>query len=113
MVLSFSGVFSENFNDVSLVLMDLNKYSIKQTAIKHQVSESSIVKWKKQFNFKKGLRTIKQPDSYFNKEELKKGIKIEMEHTENENIAKNIAKHHLLENPKYYSDYQKCFPEEH
>jgi hypothetical protein len=34
--------------------------------------------------------------------QLKKGIEIEMEHTNDPNIAKEIALDHLMENPKYY-----------
>ena len=36
-------------------------------------------------------------------EELKKGIKVEMEHTDNEEAAKRIALDHLFEIPNYYS----------
>ncbi len=41
-------------------------------------------------------------DDKFNAEALAKGIKHEMEHTENEEIAKEIAKDHLSEDPDYY-----------
>lgn len=44
------------------------------------------------------------PDSKFNKKWLKIGTKIEKEHTDNEEIAKAIAKAHLLESPHYYSE---------
>jgi hypothetical protein len=43
------------------------------------------------------------PDSEFDKNELEKGIKIEMEHTDNPEIAKAIAKDHLSECKKYYT----------
>lgn len=33
---------------------------------------------------------------------LKDGIKVEMEHTKNRNVARTIASHHLYESPKYY-----------
>lgn len=42
------------------------------------------------------------PDNKFSKDQLKKGIKIEMEHTDNKDIAKNIAKDHLSEFENYY-----------
>jgi hypothetical protein len=42
------------------------------------------------------------PDSDFNAEQLKNGIKIEMEHTNNSTIAKSIAKDHLSEFKNYY-----------
>lgn len=38
-----------------------------------------------------------------NAEELKKGIKVEMEHTKNKAIAKRIALDHLAELPDYYT----------
>ncbi len=43
------------------------------------------------------------PDSYFNKSQLRKGMKVELEHTRLRKVAKNIAKDHLLESPKYYT----------
>jgi hypothetical protein len=48
-----------------------------------------------------------EPDSNFNPEQLKMGIKSEMEHTEHEDIAKQIAKAHLVEIPDYYTRLEK------
>ncbi len=42
------------------------------------------------------------PDSEFDPEQLAIGIKIEMEHTDNEEEAKSIAKDHLAEDENYY-----------
>lgn len=42
------------------------------------------------------------PDSHFDLEQLQKGTKHEMEHTDDPNEAKNIAKDHLSEIPYYY-----------
>lgn len=42
------------------------------------------------------------PDSRFNKTQLKAGIKVEKEHSNKFCIAKQIAKSHLVEDPKYY-----------
>lgn len=39
-----------------------------------------------------------------NQNELKVGIEVEYEHTNNETIATEIALDHLAENPKYYTD---------
>lgn len=39
--------------------------------------------------------------------ELKKGIKVEKEHTKDENAARQIALDHLLEIPDYYSRLDK------
>lgn len=38
-----------------------------------------------------------------NPEELELGIRVEMEHTNDREIAKEIALDHLAEDPKYYS----------
>lgn len=44
----------------------------------------------------------KVPDRFFNKVQLKAGTRVEMEHTNNSSIAKQIAKAHLKENKNYY-----------
>lgn len=46
-------------------------------------------------------------DSAFNKKNLKKGMKVEKEHTKNKAVAKEIAKDHLKEDPQYYRKLQK------
>lgn len=45
----------------------------------------------------------KFPDSHFDKKELMMGIDHEMEHTNDRETAKNIAKDHLIEISAYYS----------
>lgn len=47
------------------------------------------------------------PDSEFDPEQLKMGIKAELEHTSSREMAKEIAKDHLKEDPKYYSKLKK------
>lgn len=42
-----------------------------------------------------------------NSQELQKGIKVEMEHTDDPEIAKKIAQDHLSEDPQYYSKLNK------
>jgi len=54
--------------------------------------------------FKYGSR----PDKFFNKKSLTIGTKVELEHTNNRNIAKQIAKAHLVENKNYYKLLKKC-----
>ena len=44
-----------------------------------------------------------RPDSNYDPDELRMGIEIEKEHTDDENIAKEIAKDHLEECPDYYT----------
>jgi hypothetical protein len=65
--------------------------------------------------YKKTLKDIAQKAKKKNKKkkestiigqlkgELKKGKKVEREHTKSTKIAKKIAMDHLIENPKYYS----------
>jgi hypothetical protein len=50
-----------------------------------------------------------KPDSAFDKKELAKGIKVEMEHTTNPKIAKEVAKDHLTEfkGKPYYKELDK------
>lgn len=43
------------------------------------------------------------PDEDFDPEQLSMGIEVEKEHTDNEDIAKAIAKDHLSEIPNYYT----------
>lgn len=48
-----------------------------------------------------------KPDSHFDPDALAKGIKVELEHTSDKRIAKEIAKDHLSEDPKYYDKLAK------
>jgi hypothetical protein len=52
-------------------------------------------------------RAAKLPDFKFDPKELKKGTDREMEHTESREEAEKIAKQHLFDNPKYYSQLDK------
>ena len=49
------------------------------------------------------LKSGSIPDKRFNKRQLRMGVKIEKEHTNNPRIAKQIAKAHLKEFPSYYT----------
>lgn len=44
-----------------------------------------------------------QPDSDFDPKQLAMGVKVELEHTKNKALAKEIAKDHLAEIPDYYT----------
>lgn len=48
-----------------------------------------------------GLAEGKKDDE-FDKEQIQKGIKVEKEHTDSKDVAKEITKDHLVENDKYY-----------
>ena len=54
------------------------------------------------------LKHGNEPDTKFNKKQLKMGIKTEMEHTYSRKIAKMIAKAHLIEFPNYYTKLRKA-----
>ena len=43
------------------------------------------------------------PDFKFDKDQLRMGIEVEKEHTDDLTITKQIAKAHLAEIPKYYT----------
>ena len=43
-----------------------------------------------------------RPDSDYDPVQLEAGIKVEMEHTNNREVAKSIAKTHIDENRSYY-----------
>jgi hypothetical protein len=45
-----------------------------------------------------------ESDEKFDPKEIQAGIKIEMEHTNDPSVAKQIAKAHLIEFPHYYTD---------
>jgi len=51
----------------------------------------------------KGGEGDNKSDNLFNKQELKKGVKHEHEHTDDNGIAKEIAKDHLSERNDYYT----------
>ena len=48
-----------------------------------------------------------KPDSDFDANALAQGIKVEMEHTDNKKVAKEISKDHLMEDPHYYTKLAK------
>lgn len=59
----------------------------------------------------KGGKGDKLNPSNVDKKELEMGIKEEMEHTNDKNLAEEIALDHLAEDPKYYSKLKKTFKE--
>ena len=55
---------------------------------------------------KGGLAENKSP-SDFNKKEIEMGKKVELEHTSDKELAKEIASDHLQEFPEYYTELKK------
>ena len=75
----------------------LNQESQAVTEIIRKLANK--IAWKDQIPG--GLADSKSPDD-FDKKDLDKGMKVEMEHTDDSNLAKEIAMDHLTEDPKYY-----------
>ena len=67
--------------------------------------------WYKQADKIKGGFADDCDESIFNSEQIQKGIKVEMEHTDDIEVAKEIAMDHLCENSKYYDDLEKIEPQ--
>ena len=55
----------------------------------------------------KGGKGDNRPDSDFDEKDLEHAIKHEMEHTKDRQVAKEIAKDHLSEDPNYYKKLKK------
>ena len=58
--------------------------------------------WYKVAGGPEGGLADEKSDSDFDSKQLAKGMKVEMEHTDDKAMAKDIAKDHLVEDPKYY-----------
>lgn len=71
-------------------------------------SKKLMVKFGKQKDVLHGGKGDYKPDSDFDPIELKKGVEHEFEHTGNKIMAKEIAKDHLSEDPKYYTNLKKA-----
>ena len=52
--------------------------------------------------FNRGL-FVKNPNSPMPEDQLRMGIKVEMEHSDNVLVAERIARDHLTEDPSYYT----------
>lgn len=64
---------------------------------------TEVFKWKDQIQGGKG---DKLSPNMVDKEQLAKGIKIEMEHTNDIDLATEIALDHLAEDPNYYDTHK-------
>lgn len=51
----------------------------------------------------KGGKADYKPSRKYNRRQLRMGVKVEREHTYNRRIAREIAKDHLEEHPRYYT----------
>ena len=57
-------------------------------------------------SFEKFFKKV-NPDTEYDPIQLKMGIEVEMEHTNNRKVAERIAKQHLSELPDYYTKLKK------
>ena len=55
----------------------------------------------------KGGKADGNPASKYPEDQIKKGINIEFEHTNDRDLAREISKDHLEENKKYYTHLEK------
>ena len=78
----------------------VHEFANKEEIDEHKFEE---IIYKLFSNYVKIGKNRDKKDSDFDSKELKLGIKIEMEHIDDESIAKEIAKDHLSELPDYYS----------
>lgn len=86
-------------------IAELNKQKALKAAEK--ITTESVSKFPKITNKLKGGKGDELTAKDVNQNQLKKGIKIEMEHTNDREKAEEIALDHLSENPKYYTDLEK------
>lgn len=82
------------------------KRKIKEEILKGGLSDNKTLKDIAKKHDKKGYYDINDFVSLL-KKELEKGIKVEMEHTNNKKKAEEIAMDHLWEDPKYYTKLKK------
>lgn len=54
-----------------------------------------------------GGKADKMQPELFNQQQLQKGIEHELEHTDDPDLAREIAMDHLSEDPMYYDNLQK------
>jgi hypothetical protein len=88
----FIGEIGEDVNESELLKGgESDKKSLIQIAKKHDA--------KNYYHIDNMVQSLKK--------ELEMGIKIEMEHTDDKDVAKEIAMDHLWENPSYYSKLKK------
>ena len=100
------------FNKVAKAIDYLNKAAdiFDQSGLKIEAEELTNIlvslskKWEDKIHG--GLADKRSPKD-FNRVELRRGIKVEREHTNNIQIAMEIAMDHLTEDPNYYKKLEK------
>ena len=90
-------------HNVDIIHRRGNKYSLEIT-VRGRENVDNVIK-----ELIKVIIPIKETEgrTFYNKRQLKMGIKIELEHTTNKKVAEKIAKDHLDEFPDYYTRLKK------
>jgi hypothetical protein len=73
---------------------------------KFHVTKNGVIKKNPYNRIPSGLSQYKQPKD-FDQAQLRAGMKVEMEHTSDSRIAKEIAMDHLTEDKEYYIKLKK------
>jgi len=102
----FNKEIQKSFSQIKLnpdTMKDLLNYKneFREEKLSNNVTFNDLVKK----NLKKGVDPSDVEKKI--KKQLSKGIKVEMEHTSNKNIAKKIAMDHLIEDINYYIKLEK------
>jgi hypothetical protein len=102
----FGKEMDKAFSQINLnsdTMKDLVKYKseFKETKLSNSLTFDELVRK----NLKKGMEYSDIEKKI--KTQLNKGIKVEMEHTDNKKIAKKIAMDHLIEDIDYYTKLEK------
>lgn len=104
--ISVDGVPNDNTLDIIIQFIKSGNTNIKKLAIELKLTDQQLFDillklFSAMINGTGKHNSV--PDSNFDKKQLELGVKIELEHTNNQYIAKMIAKDHLMELPDYYT----------
>jgi hypothetical protein len=117
----FIGLLKKNLKSINNQIRDSESFNDEEKKIQELQAEreqlrAKIEKFEKKWeDLSKGgkcspsqLKHGTDPDKYFNKSQLKQGVKTELEHTDSRALAKAIAKAHLTENKAYYTKLKRA-----
>lgn len=97
--------------DISKAKKDISKWRDTSPIKKMRIEEESKISVNpegfKTFDMISGGLADNMSDNNFDSEQLAIGIQIELEHTDDIDLAKEIAKDHLIEHKNYYKELVK------
>ena len=94
---------ARNIKDPHKIELELDQLSELKRNAKLSVRDKDD-KWEDKLSG--GLADKKKPED-FDKEQLDKGVEVELEHVDDEDLATEISMDHLTEDPKYYDKLEK------